>query len=111
MLKVALGTCPIDDSVQQFISAIAENEEESTLLKLLAIVNIADNEKTPSKITIRFISDPNKLAVVKIIKEELHIGLKEAKDCVDAGQLECTEEQWETMRPALQQAGACRFLT
>jgi len=68
-----------------------------------------DNEKTQSKIIIKFISGPNKLATIKAIKEELHISLKEAKDCVNAGQFECTEEQWETMRPTLQQIGAYGF--
>lgn len=54
---------------------------------------------------ITFIPGPSKLMTVKIIKEELHIGLKEAKDCVDAGQFECTEEQLKIIKPKLAEIG------
>ena len=54
---------------------------------------------------VTFILGPSKLMTVKIIKEGLHIGLKEAKDCVDAGQFECTEEQLKIIKPKLTEIG------
>ena len=54
---------------------------------------------------ITFIPSPSKLMTVKIIKQGLHIGLKEAKDCVDTGQFECTEEQFKIIKPMLEEIG------
>jgi ribosomal protein L7/L12 len=55
--------------------------------------------------TVTFIPGPYRLITVEIIKEELHISLKEAKDCVDAGQFECTEEQLKIIKPKLAEIG------
>ena len=58
---------------------------------------------------VTFICGTKKLMTVKVLKEELHIGLREAKDCVDAGQFECTEEQLETIKPMLTELGNTGF--
>lgn len=58
---------------------------------------------------ITFIPGPSKLMEVKIIMDELHIGLKKAKDCVDAGQFECTEEQLKIIKPKLEEIGSSGF--
>lgn len=54
---------------------------------------------------VKFIPGPSKLMTVKIINDELHLGLKNAKDCVDAGQFECTEEQLKIIKPKLAEIG------
>lgn len=54
---------------------------------------------------VTFIPGPQKLITVKTLKEELHIGLKEAKDCLDSGQFECTKEQFKTIKPKLIELG------
>lgn len=58
---------------------------------------------------ITFIPGPCKLQTVKIIKEELHTGLKEAKDCVYNAQFECTEEQLKIIKPKLAEIGNSEF--
>ena len=58
---------------------------------------------------VTFIPGRHKLQTVKIIKEKLHIGLKEAKDCVDAGQFVCTEEQLKIIKPKLEEIGNSEF--
>lgn len=58
---------------------------------------------------VTFIRGPQILMTVKTIKEELHIGLKEAKYCVDSGQFECTKEQLEAIKPKLIELGNTGF--
>lgn len=60
---------------------------------------------------VTFICGPQKLRTVKTLMEELHTGLKEAKDCADAGQFECTEEQFKSIEPKLKELGNTGFET
>lgn len=58
---------------------------------------------------VKFNPGPSKLMVVKTLKEGLHIGLKDAKDMVDAGEFECFETEYPTIKKALEKAGAGDF--
>jgi len=55
-------------------------------------------------------SGPNKLAVVKLVKELTGLGLKEAKDLVDAAPANLKEavskDEAEGLKKALEEAGA-----
>lgn len=56
-------------------------------------------------VTIGFDPGPNKLLMVKVIKETLHIGLKEAKDFVDLHYVQCEKEQGDAVIEAIEGAG------
>lgn len=58
---------------------------------------------------VKFNPGPSKLMVVKILKEELHIGLKEAKDMVDAKEFECSEAMYPRLKEKLVEQGAGEF--
>ena len=58
---------------------------------------------------VKFNPGPAKLYAVKTIKENLHLGLKEAKDCVDNGEFECSDEQYPIVKKALIEGGARDF--
>lgn len=58
---------------------------------------------------VKFSPGANKLLVVKTLKEGLHLGLKEAKDATDACQFECLEEEYPSIKKALEKAGAGEF--
>lgn len=58
---------------------------------------------------IKFNPGPAKLQVVKVLKENLNIGLKEAKDCADNREFECSKEQCPSIMKALIFAGAYDF--
>lgn len=47
--------------------------------------------------------------VVKTLKEGLHIGLKDAKDMVNAGEFECSEVVYPTIKKVLEKVGAFDF--
>lgn len=58
---------------------------------------------------VKFNPGPSKLMVVKILKEELHLSLKEAKDMVDAREFECSESVYPTVKKLLETIGAWDF--
>ena len=58
---------------------------------------------------VKFNPGPSKLMVVKILKEELHIGLKEAKDMADAKEFECSEAMYPSVKKKLEMGGARDF--
>lgn len=56
-------------------------------------------------ITVHFDPGPNKLLMVKAIKETLNIGLKKAKDFVDLHRIQCEKEQGDAVVEAIEGAG------
>jgi len=58
---------------------------------------------------VKFSPGANKLHVVKILLEELHLGLKEAKDMVDAREFECPKEEYPSIKKKLEEVGAGEF--
>ena len=58
---------------------------------------------------VKFNPGSTRLQVVKVLKENLYIGLKEAKDCVDDREFECSEEQYPAIKRELTFAGAYDF--
>lgn len=58
---------------------------------------------------VKFNPGPAKLLVVKTLKENLNIGLKEARDCADDREFECSKEQYPAIKEALTSAGAYDF--
>lgn len=46
-----------------------------------------------------------KLQMVKAVKETLGIGLKEAKDAVDYGEVDCPEEMQDELKTAITTCG------
>jgi len=51
-----------------------------------------------------------KLRVVKVLKETLHLGLKEAKDFVDAREFTCNPDEYEKVKKELEEEGASNFV-
>lgn len=58
---------------------------------------------------VKFSPGAAKLQVVKVLKEELNLGLKEAKDMVDACEFECTDVQFPNLKKKLEAQGAREF--
>lgn len=58
---------------------------------------------------VKFNPGPAKLQAVKAIKENLHLGLAEAKNCVHNGEFECSDEQYPIVKKELIEAGAHDF--
>lgn len=58
---------------------------------------------------VKFNPGPSKLMIVKILKEELHIGLKEAKDMADAKEFECYDTEFLQLKKKLEAQGARDF--
>ena len=56
-------------------------------------------------VTLWFNPGPAKLQVVKAIKETLHIGLKDARDAVELGRIECVPSYRERLVEAIEDAG------
>ena len=56
-------------------------------------------------VTLWFKPGPAKLQVVKAIKETITIGLREAKDAVDLGRVECEEADRQMLIDAIEVAG------
>ena len=54
---------------------------------------------------VKFKSGPNRLNAVKILKEELAISLKEAKDAVDDGIFECAGQSFEEIKEKIESNG------
>lgn len=54
---------------------------------------------------VKFKPGPNRLMAVKILKEELAIGLKEARDAVYNGKFECTEQSYEEVKKKIESNG------
>lgn len=59
---------------------------------------------------VSFNPGPNKLRVAKALKEGLHLGLKEARDMVNAKEFECTPKEYPEIKDALMAVGASNFL-
>ena len=55
---------------------------------------------------VKFNPGSTKLQVVKVLVENLHIGLKEAKNCADNREFECSEEQYPSIKDKLISIGA-----
>ena len=60
-------------------------------------------------VKVKFNPGERKLICVKLLKENLNLGLKEAKDCVDDQEFECTREQYPAIKAALISEGAHDF--
>ena len=60
--------------------------------------------------TVQFNPGAAKLQVVKALKETLHLGLKEAKDFVDAREFTCSSDEYEKVKEELERAGASDFV-
>ena len=58
---------------------------------------------------VKFNPGASKLRVVKVLKEELHIGLKEAKDMADACEFECYDTEYLHLKKKLEEVGAGEF--
>lgn len=58
---------------------------------------------------VKFSPGAAKLRVVKVLKEELHLGLKEAKDMVDACEFECYDTEYPHLKKKLEEVGAGEF--
>ena len=58
---------------------------------------------------VKFNPGERKLVAVKCLKQNLNLGLKEAKDCVDNREFECTKEQYLIIKALLISAGAYDF--
>lgn len=58
---------------------------------------------------VKFNPGAAKLQVVKVLKEELHLGLKEAKDAVDACEFECYDTEYPQLKKKLEAQGAGDF--
>lgn len=58
---------------------------------------------------VKFNPGAAKLLVVKTLKEELHLGLKEAKDFADDKEFVCSKEDFPRVKAALEEAGAGEF--
>ena len=58
---------------------------------------------------VKFNPGASKLRVVKVLKEELHIGLKEAKDMADSCEFECSDVEYPRLKKKLVEQGAGDF--
>lgn len=58
---------------------------------------------------VKFNPGAAKLQVVAILKVYLHLGLKEAKDMVDACEFECSAEEYPNLKKKLEAQGAREF--
>lgn len=58
---------------------------------------------------VKFNPGASKLQVVKVLKEELHLGLKEAKDMADACEFECPKAEYPNLKKKLEEVGAGEF--
>jgi len=58
---------------------------------------------------VKFSPGATKLQVVKVLKEELHLGLKEAKDMADACEFECYDTEYPHLKKKLEEVGAGEF--
>jgi ribosomal protein L7/L12 len=58
---------------------------------------------------VKFNPGAAKLQVIKVLKEELHLGLKEAKDMVDACEFECPDAEYPNLKKKLVEQGAGEF--
>ena len=58
---------------------------------------------------VKFNPGATKLQVVKVLKEGLHLGLKEAKDAVDTCEFECSDAEYPSLKEKLEAEGAREF--
>lgn len=58
---------------------------------------------------VKFSPGANKLLVVKVLKDELHLGLKEAKDMEVAREFECSDIEYPYLKKKLEEVGAGEF--
>ena len=56
-------------------------------------------------VTLHFKPGAAKLQVVKAIKETIHIGLRECKDAVELGRVQCEESERQLLIDAIEVAG------
>lgn len=54
---------------------------------------------------VKFNPGPNKLMAVKILKEELSINLKKAKDAVDSCTFKCTNQSFKEIKEKIEENG------
>lgn len=57
-------------------------------------------------VTLWFKPGPSKLKVVKAIKDTLKVSLREARDAVELGRIECVPSYRERLIKAMEAAGA-----
>jgi len=58
---------------------------------------------------VQFNPGASRLQVVKVLKDGLHIGLKEAKDMMEAGEFECYDTEYPRLKKKLEEVGAGEF--
>ena len=58
---------------------------------------------------VKFNPGAAKLQVVKVLKQELQLSIKEAKDMVDACEFECPKAEYPNLKKKLEEAGAGEF--
>lgn len=56
-------------------------------------------------VTLWFKPGAAKLQVVKAIKETIHIGLRECRDAVELGRVQCDESERQLLTDAIEVAG------
>ena len=74
-----------------------------------AVAGEAEEEKSTVSVELTD-SGANKIAIIKVVKEVLSLGLKEAKDLVDAApsmlKVDMKKEEAEALKKSLEEAGA-----
>ena len=58
---------------------------------------------------VKFSPGASRLRVVKVLKEELHLHLEEAKEMMEAGEFECSDFEYPQLKKKLEEAGAGEF--
>lgn len=58
---------------------------------------------------IKFNPGDHKVQMAKAIIDTLHLGLKEAKDAVEAGEVECPDDKYDTLCQVITEAGGVLF--
>ena len=58
---------------------------------------------------VKFSPGASRLRVVKVLKEEFHLHLKEAKEMMEAGEFECYDTEYPHLKKKLEEVGAGEF--
>lgn len=58
---------------------------------------------------VKFNPGPSKITVIKTLMDELHIGLRKAKEMADAEEFECSEAMYPNVKKKLEMEGAKDF--
>jgi ribosomal protein L7/L12 len=58
---------------------------------------------------VKFSPGASRLQVVKVLKEELHLHLKDAKEMMESGEFECYDTEYPHLKKKLEEVGAGEF--